>query len=50
MLADSNAVRRFQQEATAASRLTHANAIQVHDLGVTESGMPFLTMDYLEGL
>jgi serine/threonine protein kinase len=50
MLADSNAVRRFQQEATAASRLTHPNAIQVHDLGVTESGMPFLTMDYLEGL
>ncbi|MDR3615145.1 MAG: serine/threonine-protein kinase [Candidatus Obscuribacterales bacterium] len=50
LLADSNAVRRFQQEATAASRLTHPNAIQVHDLGVTENGMPFLTMDYLEGL
>jgi serine/threonine protein kinase len=50
LLADSSSVRRFQQEATAASRLTHPNAIQVHDLGMTESGQPFLTMDYLEGL
>jgi serine/threonine protein kinase len=50
LLADDNAVRRFQQEAKAASRLHHPNAISVEDMGVTEDGQPFLTMDYLDGL
>ncbi|CAN5496071.1 hypothetical protein BH10CYA1_BH10CYA1_24640 [soil metagenome] len=49
LLADENAVRRFQQEAKAASRLHHVNAISVQDMGVTDDGQPFLTMDYLEG-
>lgn len=49
LLADENAVRRFQQEAKAASRLHHPNAISVQDMGVTDDGQPFLTMDYLEG-
>ncbi len=50
LLTDENAVRRFQQEAKAASRLQHPNAISVQDMGVTEDGQPFLTMDYLDGL
>ncbi len=50
LLTDDNAVRRFQQEAKAASRLQHQNAISVQDMGVTEDGQPFLTMDYLDGL
>ena len=49
LLADNNAVRRFQQEATAASRLQQQNCITVWDLGITENGQPFLIMDYLEG-
>lgn len=49
LLSDENAVRRFQQEAKAAGRLHHPNAISVQDLGVTEEGQPFLTMDYLDG-
>ncbi len=49
LLADENAVRRFQQEAKAASRLHHNNAISVQDMGLTDDGQPFLTMDYLEG-
>ncbi|MBS1955947.1 MAG: serine/threonine protein kinase [Cyanobacteria bacterium SZAS-4] len=49
LLADENAVRRFQQEAKAASRLHHPNAISVQDMGVTADGQPFLTMDYLDG-
>ncbi len=49
LLADENAVRRFQQEAKAASRLHHPNAISVQDMGVTDDGQPFLTMDYLDG-
>ncbi|HEY9714721.1 MAG TPA: serine/threonine-protein kinase [Chroococcales cyanobacterium] len=49
LLADSQAVRRFQKEATASSRLNHPHAISVHDLGVAGDGRPFLVMDYLEG-
>ncbi|HEY9772574.1 MAG TPA: serine/threonine-protein kinase [Planktothrix sp.] len=49
LLSDNNAVRRFQQEATAASRLQHQNCITIWDIGLTESSQPFLIMDYLEG-
>jgi serine/threonine protein kinase len=42
-------VRRFQQEAEAASRLKHPNIIEVFDCGTTESGEVFMIMDYLEG-
>ncbi|HEY9732595.1 MAG TPA: serine/threonine-protein kinase [Drouetiella sp.] len=49
LLTDENAVRRFQQEAKAASRLHHINAISVLDMGVTSDDEPFLTMDFLEG-
>ncbi|MBI2811343.1 MAG: serine/threonine protein kinase [Candidatus Melainabacteria bacterium] len=49
LVTDESAVRRFQQEAKAASRLHHNNAISVQDMGVTDDGQPFLTMDYLDG-
>jgi tRNA A-37 threonylcarbamoyl transferase component Bud32/tetratricopeptide (TPR) repeat protein len=49
LIADENAVRRFQQEAKAASRLHHPNAISVQDMGIADDGQPFLTMDYLDG-
>lgn len=49
LLADESAVRRFQQEAKAASRLHHINAISVLDMGITDDDQPFLTMDYLDG-
>jgi serine/threonine protein kinase len=50
LMSDGQNVRRFQQEATAAGRLSHPNAISVHDMGITDDGQPFLTMDYLEGI
>src|SRR6185369_7542650 len=50
LLGDELASRRFQQEAMAASRLNHPNAVSVFDLGVTDSGQPFLTMEYLRGV
>ncbi|MBA3994303.1 MAG: hypothetical protein C0469_12315 [Cyanobacteria bacterium DS2.3.42] len=40
---------RFQQEAKAASRLEHPNIVKVHDFNITEDGMPYLVMSYLEG-
>jgi serine/threonine protein kinase/Tol biopolymer transport system component len=41
-------VRRFSQEARAASALNHPNIITVHDAGEFESG-PFIVMELVEG-
>jgi serine/threonine protein kinase len=49
LLADENAVPRFQREARAASRINHSNIIGLHDFGQTEDGRPYLVMDYIEG-
>ena len=43
-------LKRFQQEARAASALAHPNVIAVHDFGVSPQGQPYLVMDYLEGV
>jgi len=43
------ALRRFQVEGKAAGILNHKYIIQVHDLGVTDSGRPFMVMDYIDG-
>jgi serine/threonine protein kinase len=39
---------RFQQEAKTTSHLSHENIAMVHDFGLTESGHPFIVMDYKE--
>lgn len=49
LAADPLSVQRFQQEATAASHLDHPNIVKVYNVGATESGLPFMAMDYLEG-
>ncbi len=49
LLADENALPRFQREARAASRLNHPNIIALHDFGLTEDGLPYLVMDYIDG-
>jgi CheY-like chemotaxis protein/tRNA A-37 threonylcarbamoyl transferase component Bud32 len=43
------AVRRFQLEAQAASRLNHPNVIVVHDFGITPDEQPYMVMDFLGG-
>jgi len=48
-MASDDAIRRFQIEGKAASLLHHKYIIDVHDFGSTESGRPFMVMDYLEG-
>jgi serine/threonine protein kinase len=48
MLTDT-IIRRFQQEAQASSLLQHPNTVGVYDFGVTESGLPFMVMDFVEG-
>ena len=47
---DPDRLRRFTQEARAASRLSHPNVCMVHEIGETEDGRPFIAMEYVEGL
>jgi eukaryotic-like serine/threonine-protein kinase len=46
---DQNSILRFQQEAKAASCLTHPNVVTVYDSGTAPNGQPYLVMDYLVG-
>ena len=46
---DPARIRRFEQEARAASALTHPNVCAVHALGETADGHPFIAMEYIEG-
>jgi serine/threonine protein kinase len=40
---------RFIQEAQALSRLSHANVVTVYNLGLSQSGIPYLVMEYVKG-
>ncbi|MBL9003454.1 MAG: serine/threonine protein kinase, partial [Myxococcales bacterium] len=43
-------VQRFINEARAAGAIRHPNIPQVYDLGMFPDGVPWLVMEYLEGL
>ncbi|HIA53845.1 MAG TPA: serine/threonine protein kinase [Candidatus Melainabacteria bacterium] len=40
---------RFQQEARAASSLSHTNIVSIYDFGAGENNEPYIVMDYLDG-
>ncbi len=42
-------VTRMDVEAQTLARIAHPNIVQVHDLGVTDDGIPFFIMEKLEG-
>jgi HEAT repeat protein/predicted Ser/Thr protein kinase len=41
--------RRFEREARAIARLRHPNIVSVHEVG-EYNGLPFFTMDYIDGV
>ncbi len=49
LIEDQTALRRFEQEAEAASQLEHSNMVAVFAYGKTNAGAPYLVMDYIDG-
>ena len=47
-LRDPDRLRRFEQEALAASALNHPNILTIHDIG-SEAGAPYVVSELLEG-
>src|SRR6185295_11505429 len=44
-----DAPRRFEIEARAAASVDSKHAVKVYDYGVTDFGLPYIVMEYLEG-
>ncbi len=49
VMTDEKALRRFDAEAKAVGNLSSPYLIQVHDYGLTDTGTPYLVLDYVEG-
>ena len=47
--ARDDARRRFEIEARAAASVDSKHAVKVYDYGVTDAGLPYIVMEYLEG-
>lgn len=45
---DAN-VKRFKRESKAVSQLSHPNLVAIYDVGVIDTGQPYMVMEFLEG-
>jgi len=42
-------IERFRREASAARKVSHVNVVRIHDLGETQDGLMYISMEYLPG-
>ncbi len=49
VVADAEAVARFNREANMSSKIEHAHAVTIYDYGEAEGGLIYLAMEYIEG-
>src|SRR5882724_5698386 len=47
---DKDRLRRFEQEAHAASTLSHPNVCMIHEVGETEDDRHYIAMEYIDGV
>ena len=46
---DRLVMRNFQREASAVAKLHHENIVGLHDFGISQTGEPYLVMEYIDG-
>ncbi len=46
---DEEQMARFEQEARILSELEHPNIVRVYSIGTTANGLPYMSMEYVEG-
>ena len=49
MVNDTDAISRFNREASNASRISHPNVAAIYDFGETTDGLIYLAMEFVEG-
>lgn len=47
---DPSLLTRFKQEIRLARKITHRNVLRTHDFGEAEGGLPYISMEFLEGV
>lgn len=50
LVENDEAIKRFQREAQAVSKLKHPNLLTIIDFGFTEEGQPYMVTEFLDGI
>jgi serine/threonine protein kinase len=49
LASDAESLKRFEQEAKAASTLMHQNIVRLYEVGMMPVGQPYIAMEFVEG-